>query len=96
MANYSIGNIKDLTTIIIPHFLKYPLLTQKAADFILFKRVVEIMNEKGHLTEEGLQRIINLKVSKNLGLSELLQAEFNNINPVARPTINTTKIPDLN
>jgi len=33
---YSVDGIKDLTTFIIPHFSKYPLLTQKAADFFLF------------------------------------------------------------
>jgi len=33
----SVNSFKDLKTIIIPHFEKYPLLTQKAANFILFK-----------------------------------------------------------
>ena len=35
-VNYSVDSIKDLTRL-IAHFEKYPLLTQKAADFILFK-----------------------------------------------------------
>ena len=33
-VTYSVKSIKDVTTIIIPHFSKYKLLTQKAADFI--------------------------------------------------------------
>lgn len=53
MVIYSVAGIKDLTTVIIPHFLNYPLLTQKAADFVLFQRVVELMTNKAHLTIEG-------------------------------------------
>jgi len=34
MVYYSVADIKDLATIIIPHFLQFSLLTQKAADFI--------------------------------------------------------------
>ena len=33
--------------VIIPHFIKYPLMTQNA-DFLLFKPVVELMNRKEH------------------------------------------------
>ena len=40
---------------IIDHFDKYPLITQKRADFILFKSIVEMLNRKEHLTEEGLR-----------------------------------------
>jgi LAGLIDADG endonuclease len=75
---------------------KYPFYTKKAADFILFNRVVEIMNDKGHLTLEGLHRIVNLRASLNLGLSNLQKASFPNYNPVERPIIKTTEIADLN
>jgi hypothetical protein len=54
-----------LTTIIIPHFEKYPLLTKKSADFILFKQVVELMSKKGHLSMDGLNQILNIKASMN-------------------------------
>jgi hypothetical protein len=69
---YSVNRIKDLTTIIIPHFTKYPLLTQKGADFILFKQIVELMSNKSHLYLEGLYKIINIKASMNLGLPGIL------------------------
>jgi hypothetical protein len=72
------------------------LLTQKAADFILFKQIVELIKNKEHLSIEGLTKIINIKASLNLGLSEILKTNFNKINPVKRPIINTTKIPDPN
>jgi hypothetical protein len=94
MAHYEIASINDLTTIIIPHFLNYPLLTQKAADFILFKRIVDIMSNKGHLSIKGLVEIINIKASMNLGLPENLK-KFK-FTQVERPTILTYNIPDTN
>jgi hypothetical protein len=95
MVNYSVDSNKDLTNL-INHFEKYPLLTQKAADFILFKEVVKLMNNKAHLQIEGLHQIINIKASINLGLSDFLISEFNEITPVLRPIINTENIPDPN
>ena len=49
---------------------KYPLLTQKAADFILFKQVLDLIKEKDNLSIEGISKIINIKASMNLGISE--------------------------
>jgi LAGLIDADG endonuclease len=92
MAFYSVSSVKDLTNIIIPHFKKYTLLTQKAADFLLFTKIVEIMTKKEHLSIEGLHKIINIKASMNLGLSENLKSEFKNINPIDRPIINIKNI----
>ena len=94
--SFRVNSLQDLTNIIIPHFLIYPLLTQKAADFYLFKQVTELMKNKAHLTTEGLQEIINIKSSMNLGLSDELKSNFINTVPVQRPTINTTNIPDSN
>jgi hypothetical protein len=91
---YSVKSIKDITTIIIPHFFKYKLLTQKAADFILFTKIVKLINTKAHLTNEGLHQIINIKASLNLGISENLKSYFNKITPVERPLVKTTNIPD--
>jgi len=91
---YSVSNIKNLINIIIPLFQKYSLLTQKRADFILFKQIVELMNKGNHLTINGIQQIINLKASMNLGLSDLIKSEFSTINPIQRPIINSTTILD--
>lgn len=73
-AHYYVRGIKDLTNAIIPHFDKYPLLTQKHAYFLLFKSIIELMNEKEHLTSEGLLKIVNIKAALNLGLSEALNS----------------------
>lgn len=81
---------------IIPFFEKYPLISQKRADFELFKRIVEIIHNKEHLTLTGLQKIVNLKASLNLGNSSELKALFPDTVPVARPVVEFAGIPDPN
>lgn len=93
---YSVTKLEDLINIVIPHFEKYPLLTQKAADFILLKKIVKLVKNKEHLTIEGLQKIINIKASMNYGLSNLIKENFTNIIPIKRPVILTDNIPDPN
>jgi len=46
---YRVVSVKDLS-IIIDHLDKYPLITQKQADYILFKQALELINRKEHLT----------------------------------------------
>ena len=91
IVNYSIDSIKDFNNLII-HLEKYPLLTQKATDFLLFKKAVELVNDKAHLTVEGLEKIVNIKASMNLGLTDALKLEFPGYIPVERPAINYDNI----
>ena len=51
-----VNSLHDLTSFIIPHFFNYPLLSQKSADFNLFKQIVNLINTKAHLTDVGLQK----------------------------------------
>lgn len=85
-VHYRVYSLKDLA-LIINHFEKYPLLTQKRADFELFKQVVEMQSRKEHLTLEGLRKIASIKASSNLGLSEQQKTAFPNIIPVERPRV---------
>lgn len=85
---YSVQSINDLVTVIIPHFLKYPLITQKQADFILFSLVVKLIYNKEHLTEEGIHKILSIRASMNKGLTRGLKDLFPNIIGVDRPLIN--------
>jgi hypothetical protein len=80
-----------LRAIIIPHFLKYPLLTKKRADFELFKLAAEFISKKEHLTIEGLQRVVNIRASMNLGLSDVLKTAFSKTIPVKRPIVEVTE-----
>jgi|SRR5690606_10595353 len=93
-ASYTVGSIKDLTEVIIPHFTKYPLITQKKADFILLTKVVDLIVKKDHLTLEGLNQIVALKASINRGLPEELKNSFPNIQVINRPLIENKKITD--
>jgi len=54
------------------------------------------MNQKEHLTSEGLHNFISIKASINRGLSDTLIDSFPNIQVIDRPVIETTEIPDPN
>ena len=86
-VNYYVNSIEDLTKFIIPHFEKYPLLTQKKADFELFKQIVIMMKNKEHLNEQGVRKIVAILASMNLGLSNSLKKAFSDVVPVERPLI---------
>ena len=91
---YRVTSTKDLINVIIPHFLKYPLITEKRADFELFKQVVYLIDQKKHLTPEGVLQILNIKATMNRGLSDTLKAAFPKINPVTRPVVEFKGISD--
>lgn len=54
-AIYVVSSIDSLINVIIPHFTKWPLITQKLADFLLFKQIVFKIHNKEHLTPKGLE-----------------------------------------
>jgi LAGLIDADG endonuclease len=93
---YRVSSLKDISNVIIPHFEKYPLLTQKRADFELFKSVVQLMNKKEHLTSDGLVKIVSIKASLNNGLSPTLTEAFPTITPINRPLVKGIEISDPN
>lgn len=92
-CTYRVDKLKDILEAIIPHFDKYPLATQKLADYILFKEIISLMKNKEHLTLDGLNKILSYKASLNLGLSEELKEKFSNIEAVKRPLIINKDIP---
>lgn len=63
--SFRVSKIKDIITIIIPFFEKYPLLGSKSKDFKDWKEVVKIMESKDHLTQEGLNKIKKIKSQMN-------------------------------
>jgi len=95
LAIYRIASMKDLQ-VVIDHLTRYPLITQKRADFELFKRIIEIKKSGCHTTLTGLQGIINIRASLNRGLSESLHIAFPETTPVLRPIVGEAdqKIPD--
>ena len=59
----------DLIKVIVPHFIKYPLISHKYSDFVLWSKVVELMSTKQHLTPIGFKTILSYYASINTGLS---------------------------
>lgn len=87
LIRYQVRSILDLA-IIIAHFDQYPLITQKWADYQLFRQAFQIVKRKEHLNTQGLEKIVSLKTSMNRqGLSDKLKATFINITPVQRPLV---------
>lgn len=95
IVTFIVSSKKDLE-VLITHFNSFPLLSQKGADLILFKKVLDLMNIKAHLTIEGLIKIVNIKASINLGLPAKIIAEFPEFTPVVRPNIETALISNSN
>jgi len=98
-VKYCVLSIKDLS-VIISHFDKYSLHTQKKADYILFNKAYSLILNKEHLTVEGLQKIVAIKASLNLGLSDILKTAFvrpeTGVISVDRPLVTNQKIKDPN
>jgi hypothetical protein len=90
-----VRSIKEISKVIIPHFDKYPLISQKKADYLLFKKIVMIMLQKEHNTLDGLNEIVRIKASLNLGLSDKLRAAFGIIpEEEPRPLVVVETIPN--
>src|SRR6266480_2619236 len=63
---YRVNKLDDIINIIIPHFDKYSLITQKQSD------IVELIYKGKHLNKNGIIKIINFNTVLNKGLSEKL------------------------
>ena len=61
---YYVQSIKDLD-VILNHFDRYPLISQKYADYILFKVAINLIKEKAHLNPEGLRKLVAIRASLN-------------------------------
>jgi len=86
-VEFRVSDITSLNNIIIPHFEKYTLITNKYKDFIIFKQIVSLMLENKHTNLEGLKEILEYRASLNWGLSKSLKEYFPSIVPVKRVEI---------
>jgi hypothetical protein len=93
---YSVQSYHDITNVIIPHFDKYPLITQKRADYLLFKQGINLLNLNAQSDIEGIRDFISIKASMNLGLSDKLKIHFPTVLPISRPVVSFQGIPDPN
>ena len=93
-VKFRVESLKEIVNVIIPHFEKYSLITQKLADYLLLKDVVNMMINKEHLTKKGLNKIVSTKAVINKGLQPELQIYFPDIFPVFRPLVKNKTVPN--
>jgi hypothetical protein len=89
---FTVRSLDQIINVILPHFDKYPLITQKLADYLFFKEVVLMMKRGEHLTSSGLKNIINIRSSMNRGITPALKEAFPDYVPVDRTLIDATKL----
>ena len=93
--DFTISSVSQIITQVIPHFDKYPLITQKRADYLLFKQAVMIMQRGGHLTVSGLEAIVNIRATLNKGLTSSLIEAFPKTVAVARPRVDIKDVKSI-
>lgn len=64
---FVVTKFDDIENQILPFFKKYPILGGKYKDFSDFSKVAELMKEKKHLTQSGLEQIRQIKAGMNTG-----------------------------
>ena len=72
------------------------MLSNKRADFELWIQVFELIERREHLTREGLHKIVAIRASMNLGLSDVHRSAFPSVVPAVRPLVKLEKISDPN
>ena len=92
---YRVSSLSNLQ-VVIKHLDKYPLITQKQADYFLFKEAVNLIINKEHLSYVGLLKLLGIKATLNWGLSEKFKESFPKVEPINRPKVESTNISNLN
>ena len=64
-SSLCINTLKDLNTSVLPHFERYPLMSRKKQDYLVFKEIVESMSRKLHLDEKGFSLLVEKAVQMN-------------------------------
>ena len=64
-VDFLVTKIKDLNDKVIPFFEKIPLQGLKSKNFADFNKAADILKIKGHLTNEGLEKIRQINDGMN-------------------------------
>jgi hypothetical protein len=65
VCEFVVTKIDDIINIIIPFFDKHIILGSKHSNYLKFREAANIIKNKQHLNEEGINRIKELKNSMN-------------------------------
>ena len=91
-----VTNQKEIAEI-IEHFNNYRLINQKFADFELLKLANNLIQNKQHVTVDGLKKIVALRRSINWGrLLPDLERKFSDVIPAVRPLVKDQTIKNPN
>ena len=89
--NFRVRGLENLNKV-VKFFKKYPLITSKRKNFEIFSEVIQIMNDKKHLTKEGLDSIAKLVSGMNkkpilsyLESSETIRQSNKELQDIVRP-----------
>ncbi len=67
IVDFKINKFSDIQDKVIPFFQKYPILGVKRLDYLDWCKVAELMQNKVHLTQEGIDEIKKIKSRMNTG-----------------------------
>lgn len=62
---YEVRSIKDLIEKVIPHFLKYPILSSKKKDFEKFTLICQMVSTGKHFQRDTLRKMVELSYTMN-------------------------------
>ena len=65
---YRVRGLNDIQNTIIPFFEKHSLKTKKKIDFLKFRKILQLIEKKNHLTISGLLQIDKIRLTMNTGL----------------------------
>ena len=64
---FEVTNLEDIIAVVIPFFIRFPLLSERKKNFQIFVEIAMLMDQGMHLTKEGIERIIVLRDPMNNG-----------------------------
>ena len=65
MYKYCVRSLKDLIEKVIPFFIKNKLKSAKKKDFLIFIKILKLIERKKHLEREGLRKIALIALQMN-------------------------------
>ena len=91
---YRVSSLNNLL-VITEHFDKYPLITKKQGDYILFKEAISNIKNKEHLSLTGLLKLVSIKATLNW-VSPKFKEYFPTVEPINKPKVAIAVIKNLN
>lgn len=66
VVQYRVSDLKDIRRVLISHFDTYNFNGNKLYNYLIWKEIINLMENKSHLTAEGLEKIRNLSLKLNI------------------------------